>query len=1333
MSIRSHRTSARSLRARSRAGSDARLESLEPRCLLAADPITPDHPLWIALPGTAVVDGVLSDPDWSDAFEIVRSTPFDPYNSMSLKFMYDASGLYLGLDVLDPNLWADGKAAPGTEVSITERYLIETDDSITFYFDPNNSRDEYFQSTDYAFGTNLGSQAEFESHAGALFRISPITSAIALAKYVTGDGAGGAPDVNPGGTLPAGLKWVTVMHGTFNNNADTDIGWTTEFFFPWASIGLSGAPANGGTIGMNFDLIFDRLGGPRDFTDNRTANGGADRWDKPPFVDDHLQGAQSSYDASRAGLRGPVNYAVLMFVNPAAGSAPDAISGATATNVTGYSAELAFDAPAGVGSSGLGHVVGYDIRLASSAITSEAAWFTATEFDNIYVPRLAGLAESLRVIDLTPSTTYHVVVRARDAAGNLGPLSNDITFTTQTTVQDPSDGLRLVPSPNGRSLVTEAGGSFIAVGDHLGLPWAYTRNLYTGNVWNSSNNSLINFSTNPGSEGVAGPYFDALAASGVTVMRVYLELQNVYKPPFGLPEGTLWLEWQNGQFNANMRQFMLNVLQEASRVGMYVIFAPFDTFSYDETFLTEFPWSTNNGGPLTDINNFFQETTFPVAGVPDSGTLGLAERRMKQVVDWVNTPEFAPYANRLLGWEPVSEWDSYEWTLNAEGNAEPGRETEFRRRAQWIDDLASYIQSYDPLRLVLNSTIAQDPRGPEARQVFYSRAFDMLTPHLYTSPNAEPMNNIDFDRSIRPAEWNAALTNYWLTNITNRRPVLNAEWGIDRTRFPTGTPDYGPDFTQAEDEALYRTMIWSGVASGQVGTSLRIATDELAFRGYILTDAMQASQATMSRFFADTGVAIDTSDFNFDPLLSRARATSAAGKYLHAWGTSDGLQGVVYVLHDTNRTAGTVTDGKLTVAGLRADSIFDVEAWSTAGGTTAPLATFTGAFVGDGTLTIDLPDFAQDVAVKFKARSSAGSTERIVAITHGTSLITFFLDVGGQPVARIQDESGTVTLQDISGLSHFVGEVVDMTPFIAFGGVNLAVTDAEHHLWLISGDPATATWQSVDLTSLIGGPGLTGDLTTYIASWGTVHISGLDARGHSINYFYQPGVSTQWLTADLTEQISGPALAGGLTAFVTSWGALNVVGLNAQGEVIAFWWSLSSNGWQIINFTTTFNGPTITDQLDAYFTPWNALNIVGRTGAGHIVAYWWAPALGLSSPWRVSDLSEAAEETNPLPMARGTKLVISPDGRLSLFAIDASNHLQQLTWSPAVPFWKRIDVTAEAAAAPTIEFPIGGTAATTRITVAGRNAAGSRALVVYTYLLDSGLWQALDTGIPIET
>src|SRR6185369_2425266 len=107
----------------------------------------------------------------------------------------------------------------------------------------------------------------------------------------------------------------------------------------------------------------------------------------PHFIDDDLIGVASSYHGTLAGLRGPVDYAQVVFIDPSAGSAPAKIVSLTAANTTGYSTQLNFTAPAAVASGGTGAVSGYLIRYSTTgAITSESQWLSATSFANAYVP-----------------------------------------------------------------------------------------------------------------------------------------------------------------------------------------------------------------------------------------------------------------------------------------------------------------------------------------------------------------------------------------------------------------------------------------------------------------------------------------------------------------------------------------------------------------------------------------------------------------------------------------------------------------------------------------------------------------------------------------------------------------------------------------------------------------------------------------------------------------------------------------------------------------------------------------------------------------------------------
>jgi hypothetical protein len=1291
-------------------------EALEPRILMAADPISPDHPLWLVPRGSAVVDGLDTDAEWANAGEVFRTQATRDDNAVTVKMMYDDNGIYLLTIVQDENLWADGLGS-GTG----NRWEVETDDSITFYFDADDSRDEYFQATDRAFGVSIGNVSDPINGAGTVRRY----------KYVQGTGDGGAPDVNPGGVLSDGMLYATTVNGTVNNPGDTDVGWVTEMFVPWSAVGLSGAPVHGQVIGMNFQMIQDNSGGARDLTDHRDLS---DRFDVPHFIDDYVDGVASSYTGSQSGVRGPINYAEAMFIDPRAGAQPAPITSISASSVSPFGAKLNFVAPAGT-TGGSGHVSGYEIRYSTSPITTDAAWAEATEFGNDYVPRLRGLSETVRINALSPSTTYYVAIRAVDGAGNLGALAATTSFTTTAL---PSVGYKgvVVVSPHGRTLQYENGEPFVPVGDHLGISWEYTRTLFPGLIWDNVNHQFLNFNDadHTAIEDI-DEYLTDLRAHGINTMRTYLELENVHTQgnPGPLPQGTYWIESNPSVYNSNMQQYVLNLLQKAAQYGIYVIISPFDTFSYDEAFGVEGPWAQSRGGPLDTIDHFFQATI----GVENLQTLQIAKNRMQAVMNWVNS---SPYKDHLLGYEFLSEWDSYEWTLHPDGGSEPGRESEFRTRAMYINELAGFIKLQAPQALVMNSTIAHDPRGPLARLDFLSRNFDMLTPHIYTNGNEEPINNPDQYKEIFAAREMGYFTAYWVNNRIDHAPILNGEWGMTRADWPGGVPQYSAAFSEADDVRLYRTVIWSGFASGQVGTGLRIPTDELLFRGMILPDGMREVQKSFSNFVNSTSLGFDFTDYNYRNMSGAVRATSAAGKSLLAWGSSDGSQGIFYVLHNLNETSGTVTDGVLTIDGLRADQVLDIEFWSPEPGATGPLGTLSGVFAGTGDgVQIALPSFGEDVVVKMKARASTGSAQQLVSIDVGSYFVTFAVGLDRQPTARVVDGAGSATVADIASLSGFRGRVIDMTPYKTSDvDVHLALTDENHHVWVIHGVITTNQWWSEDLTAGNGAAGMTGDLTSYQPSWGAIHIAGLDARGHAINYWFAPA-EPWWHFTDLTGSFGGPTLAGGLTGYVSGWDGLNLAGLDANNNIVVYWWAPgieAINGgdpgkWLAQNMTSDFGGPTFVGQLDAYVTPWGGLNVAGTTSDGEVWAYWWAPGLNPEpNRWRVTNLSAAAGLNTPL--LPGVEVTVSPgDGGINVFGRDASSHLQMVRWTPGSGVWSSTDVTSVAGGA-LAAFPMSGASAGNKLLLASAGQPGTETVVVFDFLLDSLQWDAESTGILIE-
>ena len=320
-----------------------------------------------------------------------------------------------------------------------------------------------------------------------------------------------------------------------------------------------------------------------------------------------------------------------------------------------------------------------------------------------------------------------------------------------------------------------------------------------------------------------------------------------------------------------MRGFVLRILEEAGRRGIYLILSPFDTFFWETQFAAT-PWFVGNGGPLVTLDDFFQ--------VP--ATLDMARRRLRQVMDWVAE---SPWADHVLGWEPLNEWDS-NWTLNAEGDAEPGRVGELRRRAVFVHALAQSVHERTTRRLgVQQHDSTRSARATGAGRVL--RPFDRrpgTTLLLAMGRGAGQRTGRRRDR--RCGERNVVLTAYWTTNRIDRRPVLNGEWGLNGAKWPGGHAFHGAPFTWEDDEALFRAMTWSGFAGGQAGQGLRLAGEEMQPTLNALTPAMGEVQAALRAVVTGSILTPSLVDFAPETLMGRIAATSDTGAALLAWGVA---------------------------------------------------------------------------------------------------------------------------------------------------------------------------------------------------------------------------------------------------------------------------------------------------------------------------------------------------------------------------------------------------------------------------------------------------------------
>jgi hypothetical protein len=947
---------------RARAPISESFEALESRQMMAADPVTTNNPVWFASYGTPTVDGFIRPGEWDDAIAVTKAQPNKADSSATLRMKYDEKGMYFAFDVRDAYLWNDGNGGGSG-------YFWEptNDDSMALYFDPKNARVKNLGPAGRMLEVNTGRLAAPINGPGVVNRF----------RYLKGDGKGFGTPVNFGSVVTPGMRWRSRFQGTINNNSDVDQGYTTEIFLPWKVVNMPGMPQNGHAIGMNFMVYFDDDGGTRNWTSYEHDDDPALRFG-PRTLDDQLFGVDSGLSTSNPGFQGPTNYAQLVFTDTRVGAKPVTIGDLSASNVSGYGARLNFTAP--MASDVInplpvrGGVHAYDIRLSSSPIVTEQDWANATPVSNKFVPKNAGQKESLRFGGLSPSTTYYVAVRAVDAAGRDGDMATT-SFTTQSTIQDPSNGERVIPSPDGGHLITEAGTPFIMVASTAVMTDRYVRNLYPGDLWASAGKKLINFSEKPGPEGDARGYFEELAANGVNTLRVPLEWLALEQAGRGqLPRGMAWVEYPAGNFNPALRQYLWNMMTEAERVGIKLILHPFATFNYKQYFeLT--PWAKVNGGPLDTIDNFFQNPT----------VLQMAANRIKTTMDWVNQ---GPSPETVIGIELINEWDDWTWTLNPRGNGDSSRTLEKQDRSKFMVALSSMVRQHDADFNIVSSSIGLVPRGPSARAFFMSDAFDVLAPHYYSVSTSEPINSLDADKSIRPITDYGALAAYWLTSRRDNRPIHNGEWGLVKWLWPNGKSYYtgispvtdpSKPWTVENDVAMYRTTTWTMIAAGMAGTGNRLgglemrdlvpsdlSVDKYGYLPLPLPLGMRKIQSSVSDFVSDTRTAIDWAKYDATTLAGHIRFGNVANRRLIGIGSTTGVQGLVYVAQDLNKSSASVNGATMAIDGLRASANFGMkfEVWST-GADADVLATITSTVDANGRVLVTLPTFNRDVMIKF--------------------------------------------------------------------------------------------------------------------------------------------------------------------------------------------------------------------------------------------------------------------------------------------------------------------------------------------------------------------------------
>lgn len=267
---------------------------------------------------------------------------------------------------------------------------------------------------------------------------------------------------------------------------------------------------------------------------------------------------------------------------------------------------------------------------------------------------------------------------------------------------------------------------------------------------------------------------------------------------------------------------------------------------------------------------------------------------------------------------------------------------------------------------------------------------------------------------------------------------------------------------------------------------------------------------------------------------------------------------------------------------------------------------------------------------------------------------------------RIASELTVMT--DTAGRMHITGlsQTGDVVRYFQTGGT------------VASGGFAWA-FENISQSALIPNglttPAFTG-LVSFSTSWNALNIAGLDAQGDILAVWWAPGLAT-WTVNNLSEEYGADPLQGGLNVWLTDWNAINLGGIAANGSLMVTWW-VPQNGstWTQSNLTEITNGPLLeSTSIASFVSDWGAMNIAGvERGTGKVQVYWWTPQS--DQLWHVLDMTSAVPSGTP-SISAPLRGIAADDNSLNVIG-NSGTHTYRYYWQPTPGTWQGEDLTAVA-------------------------------------------------------
>ena len=758
--------------------------------------------------GAPIVDGVLQPGEWNELGHKTLYKFFGEDSKIDIYLMWDDDYLYMGTSIEDFELWVDNYNTSKSWESTWD------DDAFKWEIDPDFSRHEKFQSSDRVFAVNADGSAS---------------------RFDMGDGAGSTTGAPLFDAIIKAVKYSGILNDytfkTLTAENQKDGGFVVEVAISWKNIfgsNAATAPSDGYSMGMNFTNIEDDTGGALD-------PGYYQEWKRVYDEITRFMGEEGY----------PENWAEFVVSSNNDVTPPAAIADLITNNTNAYSTKIYFTATGDNGASG--YAKSYDIRYSTSSIT-EDTWNTSTVYANQFKPQKSGKGESLKLVGFQPQTTYYVGLKAIDERGNASPLAVTSFTTTASSVKG-----FLTVCPGQRYLCWENGEPFVVIGDNHGMPWPYIRTFYNGQMWDQTQGRYRNFYQEEGIQ-TGRDYLKTLNTYGVNTIRIMAEAYDIDNPVYlatNVSKG-----YPNITYNPDTLGFLQTFLDECAQYNINVIIVPFDTFFYKQKW-SKVVFSAAMGGPMSGPGDLF-----------NNSYRDYLKEILSKLVQTIGNRK------NILAWDLINEFDSDDSTFG-------WNSATFISRENTVNELADYLRSIDPNHLVYISSVRWDPKfnahldqslsksavGYDAAVILNNQRYDLNSTHMYyhgiRDPNYNNPSNratpyftyqvADLDNTIAPAVQIKQGLQFYYANSLTPKPYFNTEAGP----IKFFTTQYDQYFTQEDDYEYFHNMIWSSLASGEVGTGLRWPGE--MFADHALPEQMRKYQLALRNF---TDQNIDFATFN---------------------------------------------------------------------------------------------------------------------------------------------------------------------------------------------------------------------------------------------------------------------------------------------------------------------------------------------------------------------------------------------------------------------------------------------------------------------------------------